>query len=45
MPFDTFISYSHKDKLLADAACAAMEAAGIRCWIAPRAFIIEPFAV
>jgi hypothetical protein len=34
--FDAFISYSSKDKATADAACAALEAAGIRCWIAPR---------
>ena len=36
MPFDVFISYSSEDKLTADAACAALEGAGIRCWIAPR---------
>src|ERR1700692_1030747 len=36
MPFDVFISYSSKDKTTADAACAALESAGIRCWIAPR---------
>jgi hypothetical protein len=36
MPFDAFISYSTKDKLIADAACAALEARGVRCWIAPR---------
>ena len=36
MPFDVFISYSSKDKTCADAACAALEAAGVRCWIAPR---------
>jgi hypothetical protein len=36
MPFDAFISYSSKDKLIADAACAALEARGVRCWIAPR---------
>ncbi len=36
MNFDAFISYSSKDKPTADAACAALEAAGIRCWIAPR---------
>jgi hypothetical protein len=36
MPFDVFISYSHQDKAVADAACSALEAAGIRCWIAPR---------
>jgi hypothetical protein len=34
--FDVFISYSTKDKTIADAACAALEAARIRCWIAPR---------
>ena len=33
---DVFISYSHIDKPAADAACATLEAAGIRCWIAPR---------
>lgn len=36
MRFDVFISYATKDKLAADAACAALEAAHIRCWIAPR---------
>jgi hypothetical protein len=36
MPHDAFISYSSRDKAAADAACAALEAAGIRCWIAPR---------
>ncbi|MBI3515706.1 MAG: SUMF1/EgtB/PvdO family nonheme iron enzyme, partial [Proteobacteria bacterium] len=36
MAHDVFISYSSKDKPVADAACAALEAAGIRCWIAPR---------
>jgi WD40 repeat protein len=36
VPFDVFISYSSKDKPIADAACAALEAASIRCWIAPR---------
>jgi WD40 repeat protein len=34
--FDVFISYSHNDKPTADAACAALESANIRCWIAPR---------
>jgi hypothetical protein len=33
---DVFISYSSHDKLTADAACAALESRGIRCWIAPR---------
>lgn len=36
MPHDIFISYSQKDKAVADAACDALEAAGMRCWIAPR---------
>jgi TIR domain len=36
MAFDVFISYSTKDKATADATCAALESAGIRCWIAPR---------
>jgi TIR domain len=35
-PFDVFISYPIQDKTTADAACAALENAGIRCWIAPR---------
>jgi WD40 repeat protein len=34
--FDVFISYSSHDKPIADAACAALEAAEVRCWIAPR---------
>ena len=34
--FDVFISYSHADKAIADATCATLEHAGIRCWIAPR---------
>src|SRR5262249_48445297 len=36
MDFDAFISYAIADKTVADAACAVLEAAGIRCWIAPR---------
>jgi WD40 repeat protein len=34
--FDIFISFSSRDKPTADAACATLEGAGIRCWIAPR---------
>jgi hypothetical protein len=34
--FDVFISYASKDKIVADAVCARLEAAGVRCWIAPR---------
>lgn len=36
MAFDVFISYASKDKTVADAVCARLEASGIRCWIAPR---------
>jgi len=36
MNFDAFISYAKEDKAAADAACAKLEADGIRCWIAPR---------
>jgi Domain of Unknown Function (DUF1080)/TIR domain len=36
---EVLISYSTKDRLWADAACAALEARGIRCWIAPRDII------
>jgi oligopeptide transport system substrate-binding protein len=34
--FDVFVSYSSKDKVVADAVVAAHERAGIRCWYAPR---------
>jgi hypothetical protein len=33
---DVFISYSLRDKAVADAVCARLEANGVRCWIAPR---------
>jgi TPR repeat protein len=36
MPFDVFISHSSRDKTVADAVCAVLEQAAIRCWIAPR---------
>jgi hypothetical protein len=36
MAHDVFISYSSKDKPVADAVCAGLEARGIRCWVAPR---------
>jgi hypothetical protein len=36
MSHDAFISYSSHDKAAADATCAALEASGVRCWIAPR---------
>ena len=36
MAHDVFISYSSKDKLVADAMCNKLESNGIRCWMAPR---------
>jgi len=36
MAHDVFISYSTKDKTIADAVCAMLEEKKIRCWIAPR---------
>lgn len=36
MTHDVFISYSSKDKTIADAVCAMLEGHKIRCWIAPR---------
>ena len=36
MAHDVFVSHSSKDKPVADAVVAGLEAAGIRCWCAPR---------
>jgi hypothetical protein len=36
MAHDIFISHSAHDKAVADAVCAALENAAVRCWIAPR---------
>ena len=36
MSHDIFICYSARDKTVANAMCAVLEAEGIRCWIAPR---------
>ncbi len=36
MAHDVFISYSNKDKPIAESVCHALEARGIGCWIAPR---------
>ena len=36
MAHDVFISYSTKNKTVADAVCAKLERQEIRCWIAPR---------
>jgi TIR domain-containing protein/NACHT domain-containing protein len=42
MPSMVFISHSSNDRATADAICAHLESAGIKCWIAPRD--IEPGA-
>jgi len=39
MIHEVFISYSSIDKQIADAMCAKLEEAGIKCWIAPRDII------
>lgn len=36
MSHDVFLSYSSRNKAVADAVCAGLEAEKIRCWIAPR---------
>ena len=36
MAHDVFISYSNKDKTIADAVCSKLEDQKIRAWIAPR---------
>ncbi len=36
MAHDVFVSYSVKDKAVADAIVARLEADSIRCWVAPR---------
>ncbi|PHV05622.1 hypothetical protein CSQ96_19480 [Janthinobacterium sp. BJB412] len=36
MSLDVFLSHSHVDKVFADAICHRLEAADIRCWVAPR---------
>ena len=35
-PHDVFVSYSARDKPVADAIVSRLEQAGIRCWVAPR---------
>ena len=39
MAHQVFISYSVKDKPVADAICSGLESSGTRCWIAPRDII------
>jgi hypothetical protein len=36
MAHDVFISHSAQNREIADAVCAALEKAAIRCWVAPR---------
>jgi TolB-like protein len=36
MAHDVFISYSSKDKQIADKTCSVLESNKIRCWMAPR---------
>ena len=36
MAHDVFVSHSVKDKLVADAIVARLEADSVRCWVAPR---------
>ena len=36
MPHDVFVSYSSPNREVAEAACAALEGRGMKCWIAPR---------
>jgi hypothetical protein len=36
MAHDVFVSYSSRDKAVANAVCATLESRRIRCWMAPR---------
>ena len=36
MAHDIFIGHATRDQTAAEAACQALESAGLRCWIAPR---------
>lgn len=36
MAREVFISHSARDRSVADAVCEALEASGLRCWVAPR---------
>ncbi len=44
MAHDVFISYAHEDRNVALAACAKLEAAHVRCWIAPRDVVAGAYA-
>ena len=41
MAHDVFISHSTSNRPVANAVCASLESAGIRCWIAPRDVMLE----
>jgi hypothetical protein len=41
MAHHAFISYSDKDKSIADALCSKLEAGGVRCWISSRDVLPE----
>lgn len=36
MPHHAFLSYSSEDRQAAESLCEVLEAAGVRCWVAPR---------
>ncbi|SHH19868.1 TIR domain-containing protein [Clostridium grantii] len=36
MDYDVFISYSTKDKKIAETVCSTLELDNVKCWIAPR---------
>jgi hypothetical protein len=44
MAHDIFVCHAHADLNTASAACAKLEAAGVRCWIAPRDVDAGPYA-
>jgi TIR domain/Domain of unknown function (DUF4352) len=41
MAHDVFISYASENRSAAEAACAALEAQGISCWIPPRDVLLS----
>ncbi len=44
-PTEVFISYSSKDKAIADKVTKAIEDKGIRCWIAPRDMTVGSYPI
>lgn len=45
MAHDVFVSYSAKDKAVAETVCSALESNGIKCWIAPRDIYAGSYSV